>query len=131
MELMVPPSLADLVDLVAQNITYLGPLKLAQFEIIKSTFHNANGVASFIMIFRRRFTQQLVTVYIPSLSLFAITIITCYIETEHFEANIMVYLTTMLVMYTLFQAISVSLPHVSISTFWLNFLTFPQSSLHP
>ena len=112
MELMVPPSSTDLVELVAQNITYLGPTKLAQFEIIKSTHHNENGVAMFIMIFRRRFANQLVTVYIPSLCLLGISIITCYIETEHFEANIMVYLTTMLVMYTLFQAISVSLPQV-------------------
>ena len=113
MELMVPPSLTDLVELVAQNITYLGPTKLAQFEIIKSTFHNEDGVAIFIMIFRRRFANQLVTVYIPSMCLLGITIITSYIETEHFEANIMVYLTTMLVMYTLFQAIATSLPQVN------------------
>ena len=38
MELMVPPSLTELVELVAQNISYLGPRKLSQFEIIKSTF---------------------------------------------------------------------------------------------
>ena len=114
MELMVPASLTDLVELVAQKITYLGPKKLAQFEIIKSTIDNKDGVAMFIMIFRRRFANQLVTVYIPSLCLLCITIVTSYIEKEHFEVNIMVYLTTMLVMYTLFQAISISLPQVGI-----------------
>ena len=112
MELMVPPSLTELVELVAQNISYLGPRKLSQFEIIKSTFENQDGVAIFVMVFRRRFENQILTVYIPSLCLLGVTIMTSFINTEHFEANIMVYLTTMLVMYTLFQTISISLPQV-------------------
>ena len=41
---------------------------------------------------------------------------TNFISVEHFEANIMVHLTAMLVMYTLFQATSVSLPQVCYKT---------------
>ena len=37
-------------------------------------------------------------------------IITLYIDESHFEATIMVTLTSMLVMYTLFQSISDSMP---------------------
>ena len=56
---------------------------------------------------------HLLTVYIPSVCLLTITIATTYIDVEHFEANVMVHLTTMLVMYTLFQAISISMPQVT------------------
>ena len=113
MELRVPASLEELVELVAHNMTYLGPMKLAQFEIIKWSYTSSDGLAIFIMILKRRFENKILTIYIPSICLLGVTILTSYIDTEHFEANIMVYLTTMLVMYTLFQTISISLPQVT------------------
>ena len=64
------------------------------------------------MKFQRKFQYHLISVYIPSLSLFVISIATMRIDIEHFEATIMVHLTAMLVVYTLFQAISASLPQV-------------------
>ena len=112
MRLEVPQYHADLVELVAKNISYIGPKELSQFEVVKTTLVNENSKAMFIMLFRRRYTYQLVSVYIPSMCLLTITLLTGYIDTSHFEANIMVHLTTMLVMYTLFQAISISLPQV-------------------
>ena len=112
MELRVPASLEELVELVAQNMTYLGPAMLAQFQIIDWSSKSDNGIAIFTMTFKRRFENKILTIYIPSLCLLGVTILTSYIDTEHFEANIMVYLTTMLVMYTLFQTISISLPQV-------------------
>ena len=66
------------------------------------------------MKFQRKFSYYLISVYIPSLSLFIISLVTMYIDIVHFEATIMVHLTVMLVVYTLFQAISVSLPKVII-----------------
>ena len=116
MELEVPQYHKELVELEAKNISYTGPKELSQFEVVKTTLANKNGKSLFIMLFRRRYTYQLVSVYIPSVSLFAITLVTGYIDTSHFEANIMVHLTTMLVMYTLFQAVSISLPQVRIVT---------------
>ena len=62
--------------------------------------------------FKRKFAYHLISVYIPSLSLLLISLATLYISIDHFEANIMVHLTAMLVMYTLYQAISISLPKV-------------------
>ena len=112
MQLVVPKYHEELVELVATNMSYLGPTELSQFEVVKATYDTKDVQAFFIMIFRRRYTYQLVSVYIPSLSLLLITLFTGYIDTSHFEANIMVHLTTMLVMYTLFQAISISLPKV-------------------
>ena len=52
---------------------------------------------------QRKFAYHLVSVYIPSLSLLAVSLATMHISVDHFEANIMVHLTAMLVMYTLFQ----------------------------
>ena len=112
MQLEVPQYHQDLVELIARNVSYTGPTELSQFEVVKTTLANKDGQALFIMIFRRRYTYQLVSVYIPSLSLLAITLLAGFIDISHFEATIMVHLTTMLVMYTLFQAISISLPQV-------------------
>ena len=41
-----------------------------------------------------------------------------HIDIDHFKATIMVHLTAMLVVYTLFQAISVSLPQVELIKLW-------------
>ena len=70
------------------------------------------GQAFFYIILKRRFAYYIISVYLPSLSLLMVTHWTNFISVEHFEANIMVHLTAMLVMYTLFQATSVSLPQV-------------------
>ena len=113
MHLKVPMYYEDIVELVASNISYTGPSDLNQFEVIKIKNATINGQALFIMILRRRYTYQLVSVYIPSGSLLLITLVTGFIDTsKHFESNIMVRLTNMLVMYTLFQALSISLPQV-------------------
>ena len=47
-------------------------------------------------------------------------LITLYIDEKHFEATIMVALTSMLVMYTLFQSISNDMPN----TAYLKFLDY-------
>jgi len=123
MILKVPKYHADLVELVANNISYTGPTLLAQFEVVKTTLSNSKH-PKFIMLFRRRYTYSLVSVYIPSMCLLLITVLTGFINNSHFEANIMVHLTTMLVMYTLFQAISISLPqtaYLKLLDVWLFF----------
>ena len=103
----------DLVELLTHNITYSGPKDLSQFEVIQTKHISLNGQAMFIVFLRRRYTYQLVSVYIPSISLLLINLITGFINTkEHFDTNIMVRLTNLLVMYTLFQALSISLPQV-------------------
>ena len=47
-----------------------------------------------------------------------------FISIDHFDNNVMIQITTMLVMYTLFQAISISLPqtaYVKLLDIWLLF----------
>ena len=78
------------------------------------------------LIYQQIFPQVLA----PSLCLLGVTIMTSFINTEHFEANIMVYLTTMLVMYTLFQTISISLPQVELWRYNLSLRFHKNSRLH-
>ena len=90
---------------------------------------NEGGRAYFYVILKRRFAYYIISVYLPSLSLLMVTHWTNFISVEHFEANIMVHLTAMLVMYTLFQATSISLPqtaYVKLIDIWLLYgLTLP------
>ena len=118
MDLKVPNSQNEELNITAHHIKYTGPKDLPQFAVESVKAKNMEGRALFIMKFQRKFHYHLVSVYIPSLSLFIISIATMRIDIEHFEATIMVHLTAMLVVYTLFQAISVSLPKVTINTFF-------------
>ena len=111
-ELIVSHAIKRKVKLIAEEILYKGPYDLSQFVVKSSIVKNTKGVAYFIIILKRKFAYHLISVYIPSLSLLIISLATMHISVEHFEANIMVHLTAMLVMYTLFQAISISLPQV-------------------
>ena len=111
-ELGVPVALQNKVELKADKILFNGTTDLPQFQVQSSVVDTIAGKAYFIVIFKRKFAYHLVSVYIPSLSLLAVSLATMHISIDHFEANIMVHLTAMLVMYTLFQAISVSLPKV-------------------
>ena len=114
MELKVPN--AQKLNITAHKIKYTGSADLPQFEVVTVKTKNMDSKALFVMSFRRKFSYHLISVYIPSLSLFIITLATMLVKIEHFDSTIMVHLTSMLVMYTLFQAISVSLPQVKLST---------------
>ena len=113
MELGVPQSLESKVEIIADNVLFNGSTDLPQFQVKMSFVDTKHGKAYFIVILQRKFAYHLVSVYIPSLSLLAISLVTMHISVDHFEANIMLHLTAMLVMYTLFQAISISLPQVT------------------
>ena len=97
--------------------------------MIEVKHETKGGQAFFYIIMKRRFAYYIISVYLPSLSLLMVTHWTNFISVEHFEANIMVHLTAMLVMYTLFQATSISLPqtaYVKLIDVWLLYgLTLP------
>ena len=117
MDLRVPSSQTDEVNLTAYHIRYTGPKDLPQFTVESTKSINIEGKTLFVMRFQRKFQYHLISIYIPSLSLFVISIATMHIDIEHFSTTSMVHLTAMLVAYTLFQATSVSLPKVTIYIF--------------
>ena len=65
------------------------------------------------IILCRKLSYHIVNIYIPTLCLIMIAGFTLFIDFSHFEATIMVALTSMLVMYTLYQGTSQYLPHTS------------------
>ena len=65
------------------------------------------------IILCRRISYHIVNIYIPTLCLILIAGFTLFIDFSHFEVNIMIALTSMLVTYTLYQSISAYLPQTS------------------
>ena len=65
------------------------------------------------VIFCRKLSYHIVNIYLPTLCLVIIAGLTLFIDLSHFEATVMVALTSMLVTYTLYQSISEYLPHTS------------------
>ena len=64
------------------------------------------------------------TTFMPTTCLFFMALVTLFIDQSHFKATIMVALTAMLVMYTLFQSVAVSLPttaYLKLLDYWLIF----------
>ena len=73
---------------------------------------------------------HVISVFLPSSTIFVISLVTMFVHIKHIEATIMVHLTAMLVMYTLFQAISVSLPQVGCSKTFSDLILIVQDNLH-
>ena len=61
----------------------------------------------------RKLSYHIVNIYIPTFVLILIAGFTLFIDFSHFEVTIMIALTSMLVLYTLYQSISLHLPHTS------------------
>ena len=61
----------------------------------------------------RKLSYHIVEIYIPTFALIMIAGYTLFIDFRHFEVTIMIALTSMLVLYTLYQSISQHLPHTS------------------
>ena len=127
LDLSSPSNIINDVMLVPGTITYSGLSKtLPQFEfdvgIITST-ENGNVIKGSILLKRIPVYHVLCT-YVPTSCILLMAIVTLYIDESHFEATIMVALTAMLVLYTLFQSISTSMPPTAYLKFldiWLIF----------
>ena len=122
----MPEVLQKLVYLKPVAIEYLGSLKLLQFKVKKYSMTSAENDTRIEVEFelQRMYMYHLVNTYMPTVCLVAIAEITLFIDETHFESNIMVALTGMLVMYTLYQSISLTLPptaYLKLLDYWLIF----------
>ena len=66
-----------------------------------------------IVYFQRIPNYQIFCTYLPTTCILFMAVLTMFIDESHFEATIMVALTAMLVLYTLFQSISEVMPTTS------------------
>ncbi len=109
------------------ELNYTGKKTLIEFTVDHYSIHgltsNPPGVSAVIII-KRMFLYHLANTYIPTTCLIIIVEMTLFIDDSHFDTNVMVSLTTLLVMYTLYQSISTTLPktgYLKMLDFWLLF----------
>ena len=71
----------------------------------------SDGAAiSLVIVLERRHLSYWISTFLPIMCLVAASEITLFIDDDHFEATIMVALTSNLVMYTLYSGIQSELP---------------------
>ncbi len=101
------------VKLVLLDIKYSGSKVLFQYDVLGTRIgvpeDGSSGLKAVIEL-KRIINHHLAITFLPSLCLVLIAELTMFIDIRHFEATIMVALTSMLVMYTLYQSVADSLP---------------------
>ena len=117
--------LKDSIYISSNRVEYLGSDKLIQFEV--TNVEMIQGAPNYIYVeitLRRMISYHVVSTFGPTLTLLMIAEVTLFISETHFEATIMLAITSMLVMYTLYQSASSSLPktaYVKMIDTWLIF----------
>ncbi len=101
------------IKLVLLEAKYSGSKVLYQYDVLRTRIEDPEngrtGIKAVIDL-KRIINHHLAITFLPSLCLVLIAELTMFIDTRHFEATMMVALTSMLVMYTLYQSVSDSLP---------------------
>ena len=125
-EMQIPPSYNAYMDIFPNQTGIIGESQLEQFSITKVELHAINNNTEiYCKIHLKRIPWfHISTTYMPILCIFVIVLSTLFIDQSHFEATIMVALTAMLVMHTLFQSISQSMPktaYLKLLDYWLIF----------
>ena len=122
----IPNVFREYIDIYNESMRNIGSSKLEQFWITNveliSTKNNAEIIGK--ISFKRIPWFHISTTYAPIVCLFIMVLATLFIDTSHFEATIMIALTGMLVMQTLFTSISSSMPetaYLKLLDYWLIF----------
>ena len=113
----------DFINLSIGGVKYEGPASMVQFtvESTKMMLKDSSYLVVEIVL-KRRFEYHLAATYVPSALLIIVTTITLFVDEKHYGSTIMVHLTTMLVMFTLYQSVSDSMPKTAYLKFidiWL------------
>ena len=106
------------------QVTYSGPVEMLQYSVINWEMEEVEGGLEVMMTLQRRFNHHLATTFIPTSCLMIVCQSTLYFNAEHFKTTSGVTVTTMLVMYTLYQAVSHKLPptsYIKMIDVWLIF----------
>jgi len=122
--LTLPDSLVGLIRLRPSELVYSGPVKLIQFNIKEWKWHQEDNGISVTLKMQRRYHHHLFTTFLPTFGLMIMCQSTLYLRADHFKTKSGVTLTTMLVMYTLYQSVSIELPptaFIKMIDIWLIF----------
>ena len=95
----------EFVELVAEELNYLGPKDLTQYFIRQTSMNKTiKGSIKVEVVLGRRLLGTVLTVYIPTILLIFIAHTTNYFKSFFFEAVVSVNLTVMLVNECLFSS---------------------------
>ena len=123
MQLKVPVSMEAFINLTKGGVTYEGPKSMIQYKVQSTEMVLKDPKFLVVDItLKRMFKYHLAATFVPTALLMIVTEITLFVDEKHFDATIMVHLTTMLVMYTLYQGVSASMPKTAYLKFidiWL------------
>ena len=121
----VPVSLNESMVFSVGGITYEGPKTLIQFtvESTEMVLKDPKYLAVRITL-KRMFQYHLAATFLPTILLMTITEITLFVDEKHFEVTVMIHLTTMLVMYTLYQGLQDIMPKTAYLKFIDVFLLY-------
>ncbi len=124
----------NFVKLVSKEASYLGPIDLPQYYIMKTRIENVivpsnvNAV-KVDLTFGRRILSTVLSSYLPTFLICLMVFATNYFKGFFFEAIVTVNLTSLLALTTLFVSIMNSLPktsYIKMMDIWLIFcLTIP------
>jgi hypothetical protein len=115
-EINITPAFDQLeyVALTIGHVTRSKDLSIGQFDFGELHHFEVNGTEIIMDLdLKRIINYHLATTYLPTFCLIIIAEMTLFIDKSHFEATIMVALTTMLVMYTLYQGVANALPQTA------------------
>jgi hypothetical protein len=104
-------------ELIMKENPMLTMYEITKWDLIQKT----NGIKMKIVL-KRRFQNELLTTYLPSILMICITFATTHFKPVYFEAALTVNLTNMLVMTTLFVSVMEKLPptaYIKLIDIWL------------
>ncbi len=107
-QLRIPGRLKYNVKINMSKVMTDKDLEMVQytFKGLKYTRTNDNdGTVEILITLERKWAMYMATTFLPTICLILICELTLFIDISHFEATIMVALTSMLVMYTLYQSV--------------------------
>lgn len=123
-QLQTPKHVKDLVRLRTGELSYQGPKDLIQFTVLDWSITEVEEGVEVSVRFRRRIQHHLLSTFLPTFCLMLIAQSGLYFRAEHFKTTAAVSVTVMLVLFTLYQAVSTKVTptaYIKMIDIWLIF----------
>ena len=126
-QLKIPERYKDHLSLIAGSVNYSVDMSMAQY-ILRNVSLAVNDDTSLItchfQLKRSVGIYHIHSTFLPTFFILIMSLMSLFVKENHFEATIMVSLTCMLVLYTLFQSIMAGMPvtqYINMMAIWLIF----------
>ena len=124
-QLSVPERHKEHLKLSAGSVYYSQEMSMAQYVLKNVTLVVIDtGIKCGFQLKRSISTYHVYSTFLPTFLILIMSLMSLFVKENHFEATIMVSLTCMLVLYTLFQSIMAGMPvtgHINMMAIWLTF----------